>query len=85
MYDYREPWKIKIARVINAMMEEAGAGSISPESVIAEIPPNPEMGDIGFPMFSYAKALRKGPPQIALAVRERLEAEGIAAGVEAQG
>ncbi len=85
MYDYREPWKIKIARVINAMMEEAGAGSISPESVIAEIPPNPEMGDIGFPMFSYAKVLRKGPPQIALAVRERLEAEGIAAGVEAQG
>ena len=85
MYDYKEPWKIKIARVINAMMEEAGAGSISPESVIAEIPPNPEMGDIGFPMFSYAKALRKGPPQIALAVRERLEAEGIAAGVEAQG
>jgi arginyl-tRNA synthetase len=35
------------------------------------------MGDIGFPMFSYAKTLRKGPPQIAQLVCEKLaEAEG---------
>ncbi len=33
--------------------------------ITIEIPPNPEMGDIGIPMFSFAKAFRMGPPQIA--------------------
>jgi len=76
MYDYREPWKQRIAAAIDALVREAGgADSISPAQVIAEIPPEPEMGDIGFPMFAYAKILRKGPPQIAQMVCERLKAD----------
>ena len=66
MYDYKEPWKEKIAVVINILLSEAGINEqIKMENIIAENPPNPEMGDIGFPMFSFAKTLRKGPPQIA--------------------
>ena len=77
MYDYREPWKQRIAAAIDALVREAGgADNISPAQVIAEIPPEPEMGDIGFPMFAYAKILRKGPPQIAQMVCERLKTDG---------
>jgi len=66
MYDYKETWKEKIAFVINSLLSEAGINEqITSEKVIAENPPNLEMGDIGFPMFNFAKMLRKGPPQIA--------------------
>jgi len=74
MNDYKEPWKKIIANALNTLMQKAGAGSnpVTPDQVIAEIPPNPEMGDIGFPMFGFAKTLRKGPPQIAVMVCECL-------------
>jgi len=90
MYDYREPWKIKIARALGTILSEAGVkDEIGPDQVIAEIPPNPEMGDIGFPMFSYAKVLRKGPPQIAQMAAEKLAKslaeEGSPASAQAQG
>jgi arginyl-tRNA synthetase len=84
IYDYREPWKIRIAAELNSLMKESGIeGSAGPDDIIAEIPPSPEMGDIGFPMFSYAKIMRKAPAQIAQAVCTRLRAGGDA--VEAQG
>jgi arginyl-tRNA synthetase len=54
-------------------MKDAGIdGTVDPASVVAEIPPDPAMGDLGFPMFGYAKLLRKGPPQIALLVTASL-------------
>ncbi|AEF86097.1 arginine--tRNA ligase [Treponema primitia ZAS-2] len=62
----RDAWKARIARAVEKIAKEAGAElHIDPAQVIAEIPPKPELGDLGFPMFSYAKILRKGPPQIA--------------------
>ena len=82
MQDLKELWKIKIAGAINAL---AGADIVSPSQVPAEIPPDPEMGDIGFPMFSYAKTLRKGPPQIAQMVCERLAAVAAVAAVPGLG
>ena len=87
MYDYREPWKIRIAAALSAMMREAGidADELTPDGIVCEIPPSPAMGDIGFPMFSYAKMLRRGPPQIAAALRERLAADTLEGTVEAQG
>jgi len=74
MYDYRESWKKIIADALNSLLKEAGIGEqVKNEQVTAEIPPNPEMGDIGFPMFGYAKILRKGPPQIALMAQAALK------------
>jgi len=90
MYDYKQPWKEKVASALNEILSEAGINEkINPQQVIAENPPNPEMGDIGFPMFSYAKLLRKGPPQIAQMASEKLKKilneENSAAVVQAQG
>ena len=73
--DFKESWKHRIAAELNAMLAEAGIGEkINPSLVTAELPPRPEMGDIGFPMFGYAKLLRKGPPQIAAILARRLAA-----------
>jgi arginyl-tRNA synthetase len=90
MYDYREPWKIRIAGALNGLLQEASAPAgaaetIEPSRIIAEIPPQPEMGDLGFPMFGYAKLLRKGPPRIAALVCEKLSAAGGSGGFSAQG
>jgi len=90
MYDFRQPWKVKIASAINEIIKEAGINeNINPDQVIAENPPNPEMGDIGFPMFSYSKLLRKGPPQIAQMAADKLakiiNEEHSGANVQAQG
>jgi arginyl-tRNA synthetase len=73
--NFQSPWKIRIAGALNALITEAGitADMINPGQIIAEIPPDPAMGDIGFPMFSYAKMLRKGPPQIAQMVCQWLK------------
>ena len=73
MYDFKEPWKILICGTVNSLLRESGVTDlIKKENVIAEVPPSPEMGDIGFPMFSYSKLLRKGPPQIAQLVKEKI-------------
>jgi arginyl-tRNA synthetase len=74
MYDYREPWKRLIADALNTVISDAGlTEKITSDQVIAENPPSPEMGDIGFPMFSFAKMLKKGPPQIARLIAEILQ------------
>jgi arginyl-tRNA synthetase len=73
MYDYKEPWKVRIAGAVNALLHDAGQDEdVKPADIVVEIPPKPEMGDLGFPMFGYAKRLRKGPPQIAAMVCEKL-------------
>lgn len=42
------------------------------DRVIVEHPPRPEMGDLAFPMFPFAKDFRCAPPAIAAAVVEAL-------------
>jgi len=44
-------------------------------------PPNPEMGDLGFPCFAYAKVLRKAPPLIAQEVAAAIEPDDLIAEV----
>ncbi|MDR3334808.1 MAG: arginine--tRNA ligase [Treponema sp.] len=71
----KEAWKTRIAGALNTLIREAGiVGTIDPAQVIAENPPKPELGDLGFPMFGFAKVLRKSPLQIAQAVAAQLEA-----------
>ncbi|MDR0557562.1 MAG: arginine--tRNA ligase [Treponema sp.] len=72
---YKELWKQRIADAINALLAENGLPeTAAASSVVAEIPPQSGMGDLGFPMFAYAKLLRKAPPQIAQAALEKLAA-----------
>jgi len=77
MQEYKELWKTRIAEALNALAREAGLeADASAERLAAENPPSPEMGDIGFPMFAYAKTFRKGPPVIAQMLSEKLAGDG---------
>ena len=73
MYDYKSSYKTKIAEILTRLVKELNSDeTISSDQVTVEVPPNPEMGDLGFPMFAFAKLLRKGPPQIAQLVAAEL-------------
>ena len=68
------------------MLDEAGLDARAAlEALVPETPPNPELGDIAFPMFAFAKLLRKGPPQIAAEVVKRLGAAVAGGSVSAAG
>ncbi|MDX9801420.1 MAG: arginine--tRNA ligase [Spirochaetia bacterium] len=62
-------------KVYNALRKTAGSNELLPENVIVENPPKPELGDIAFPMFPYAKILKKSPAAIAVQIAEILSAE----------
>jgi len=77
---------MRVAGAISALAQEAGiTAAINPNDVNAEIPPNPQMGDIGIPMFAFAKLLRRSPGQIAAAAAAILAKENSGETFEAEG
>ncbi|USG63759.1 arginine--tRNA ligase [Brevibacillus ruminantium] len=60
-------YKQQVAEMISAALTQMGVDTLNQEQVLhmLETPPNPAMGDIAFPCFQLAKALRKAPPMIA--------------------
>ena len=72
-----------IAHLIKNAMEQAfpgveGMPSAEEIHSLLEIPPEPKMGDYAFPCFRLAKPLRKGPPGIAQALMEQVQAPELA-------
>jgi len=67
MHDYKELWKLRICDILSSYNVP-----FDPTQVIAEIPPKSEMGDLGFPMFGFARQFKKAPAQIAQMVAEKL-------------
>lgn len=76
MKNIRDAWKAAVVDAVAAVLKDKGVDASLSSSVAAESPPDPRLGDIGFPMFPFSKALRMGPPQIAAAVAERLSIAG---------
>jgi len=73
MYDYIDIHKKKITEVlVNLLSKISQEDTFDSSLVVAEIPPNPEMGDLGFPMFAFAKLFKKAPPVIAQMVAAEL-------------
>ncbi|HZJ89031.1 MAG TPA: arginine--tRNA ligase [Sphaerochaeta sp.] len=69
----RDSWKTIIAKLIASYAQEVlGSANDLPE-VVVEVPPKPEMGDLAFPLFAFAKPFRMGPPQLAVLLKERIE------------
>ncbi|MGA2642994.1 MAG: arginine--tRNA ligase, partial [Spirochaetia bacterium] len=71
MKKYQEQWRRIIAEALGSLAFETGADGLDTSTLVVETPPKPEMGDIAFPMFPFAKSLRKGPPAIAAEVARR--------------
>ncbi len=53
-----------LAPIINKTVDEVEAGMVKP--------PQPEMGDIGYPCFTLAKELKNAPPKIAEGIAARI-------------
>ncbi len=75
MQQIRESWK----KIVEEELEAYGLEVLgSSEAIRAagdlslQTPPKPEMGDIAFPLFVYAKAFKSSPQQVAQALQERL-------------
>ncbi len=60
----KEEWKNFVQDSLQKIYEDAGhEGVLQP--LVMQVPPKPEMGDLAFPLFSYAKAFGKAPNMIA--------------------
>ena len=66
-------WKSLVQNTFQRMYEESGhEGMLSP--VVLQVPPKPEMGDLAFPLFAYAKAFSKAPNVLAQELSARINA-----------
>ena len=70
MADAKETCRAIIAAALNDFIKEKdpSAAAVDAASIVVQNAPNPEMGDLGAPMFAFAKALHMAPPQIAAGV-----------------
>lgn len=74
MADAKETCRAIIAAALNEFIKEKNpeAEAVAAESIVVQNAPNPEMGDLGSPMFTFAKALRMAPLQIASGVAAKI-------------
>ncbi len=81
MADVKDILRQTVANAINDFIKEKGltAEEAKAENLNVVTPPNPEMGDLGIPLFVFAKTLRMAPPQIAGAVVQKIDSK--AAGI----
>ena len=73
MNDIRLIWKEHIAHALTELLPE-GAEPVTIEHITMEVPPDPQLGDLGFPLFTFAKLLRLAPAKIAAELLPRLAA-----------
>jgi arginyl-tRNA synthetase len=76
MRKYRDAWRERIQQALEKAAADAGVAGVDTAALVTETPPRPDMGDIAFPMFPFARAFRKAPPAIAQEVVRRVSAPG---------
>ncbi len=64
MEDIKITWQKIIVENLNKIKPESSE-EIKLEALNMEVPPNPEMGDIAFPLFMFAKTFKNSPAKIA--------------------
>ncbi|NCC65686.1 MAG: arginine--tRNA ligase, partial [Spirochaetia bacterium] len=70
----RETWKTLIEDQLSLYAnEKMGEDTILPPLSV-QTPPKPELGDLAFPLFVYAKTLRMAPAALANELKTRIEA-----------
>lgn len=76
MADLKEQCRLLVADALNAFGNELGMEAVATaEALVLETPPNPEMGDLGIPMFPFAKSFRQAPPAIAAKIVALVQAQ----------
>lgn len=82
MADVKSQFRAAVASALTSLIRQSNpsAEEIAPESITLQTPPSPEMGDIGVPLFQYAKMLRKSPQQIAADVAAAIASDSESSG-----
>jgi arginyl-tRNA synthetase len=80
MKAFRDEIVDKLLNALHRFAADKGLqAEIAADQIMIETPPKPELGDLAFPMFPFAKTFRMGPPMIAAGVAELLGAGGVEA------
>lgn len=75
MQQLRNIWRELVERELHDYAAETLGSSDSVNAVgpvTVQKPPKPEMGDLAFPLFAYAKVFRSSPNKVAEVLRDRL-------------
>ena len=74
MADIKRLFKSIVADGLNSVIEEIAPDveKVQADSIQVVTPPNQEMGDIGSPLFAYAKILHTSPQKISEMVCEKI-------------
>jgi arginyl-tRNA synthetase len=81
MRTHQQNWKKKITGALKALAADRDIDfSVEEDDLLIEKPPKPEMGDLAFPMFPYARFFKISPGEIAKQVAAKLGSYSTAAG-----
>nr|WP_319472425.1 arginine--tRNA ligase [uncultured Sphaerochaeta sp.] len=69
----RETWKNLIEQQLHIYAAEMLGNAPELPALAVQSPPKPELGDLAFPLFAYAKVLRTAPPKLASELKTRIE------------
>ena len=69
----RQRWKETVQNTLQDLYAKHG-GQDELVPVVVQVPPKPEMGDLAFPLFPYAKAFRKAPNVISEELTQAINA-----------
>lgn len=83
MADAKTQFRKLLATALTELITEEGIGTeqIAPEKIVVQDSPNPDMGDIGAPMFAFAKSLKIAPQMIAQNAAEKMNGNPETAGL----
>ncbi|MBR5645228.1 MAG: arginine--tRNA ligase [Treponema sp.] len=75
MADAKSEFKEIIAEAVNQFISEKKfeAQSVTADSIVVQNAPDPKMGDLGSPMFAFAKSFKMAPVQIASEVAAKIK------------
>jgi arginyl-tRNA synthetase len=69
---YKQRWR----EILSQALAEKTGQPADAEGIVVEIPPRPELGDLAFPMFPYARLLKADPRRIAAELAASIRESG---------
>ncbi|MGB4406017.1 MAG: arginine--tRNA ligase [Sphaerochaeta sp.] len=74
MFDtVRQSWKALVEKELASYALTILEKEVKLPELAVQTPPKPELGDLAFPLFAYAKILRTAPAMLAASLKERIE------------
>ena len=69
----RQSWKALVEKELASYALTILGKEVDLPPLAVQTPPKPELGDLAFPLFAYAKILKTAPPMLAAELKSRLE------------